>query len=186
MWGALWKTVFQVTSTYTNVYAVPGVTEQRGSETKLSPSSLHQRKAYRGSKEKYWGVHHRVVVCKWDRGTWTWTVGVQCPYACLSTTSACPVDVAMARSRAGLWARGFSRWEAPGANTHVHFPKDTGQVHLASRYNLPISPTSNYDLSASLRQGTHGARMSVHPWMDDLSLVNTDCLLGPSSLLIHL
>lgn len=59
MWGALWKTVFQVTSTYTNVYAVPGVTEQRGSETKLSPSSLHQRKAYRGSKEKYWGVHHR-------------------------------------------------------------------------------------------------------------------------------
>lgn len=93
----------------------------------------------------------------------------------------CPVSLPHQPS---LWMKlqgeeQLSEWKMPGAITHLHFPKDTEQVHLANSCTLPISLMSSCNLSVFLRQRALGVRMSVtHGWLI-YDLINVYYLLGP-------
>lgn len=94
------------------------------------------------------GANNLRVVYKWDgRAIY---LGTQCSYLLplyhISLACGCSW-----RSRAQIWAKGLSRWKIPGAKIHLHFPKDTEQVHLANDCTLPINPMNSYNLSVLLR-----------------------------------
>lgn len=112
----------------------PGVTEQRGSETKLSPSSLHQRKSYRGSKEKYWGVHHHLVVCKWDRDT-----SLPEPWACNVHTTV------SLRHQPALWMlpwQGAEQASEPGGSADGRHPEPTHTCTFQKTQGKSIWPVA--------------------------------------------